>query len=345
LCCWMFGYLKTVNGYKIAEFPNQVKVSFPHIFSYHFSQYQVFSLTDGRHRARFTRIPAVPPTCPCHHHVCPMSVQVQALTLGKGNPLALIAGPCVVESRELILRTAEQVRSIADRHGIPVIFKSSYRKANRTSAQSFTGIGMEEALRILADVKQRFGMAILTDIHTEEEAAAAASVADVLQIPAFLCRQTELLQAAGRTGRVVNIKKGQFLAPGDMRHAAEKVALTGNLSILLTERGTTFGYHDLVVDMRGLAVMRETGYPVVLDVTHAVQRPGGEGTRAQTGGQPEFIFPLARAGVAAGIDALFVEVHPDPPHALSDAATQLPLDRLDSLLREVVLLDRVVRDF
>jgi 2-dehydro-3-deoxyphosphooctonate aldolase (KDO 8-P synthase) len=274
-----------------------------------------------------------------------MSVQIQTITLGKGHPLTLIAGPCVVESRELVLSTAEQIRIVADRYAMPVIFKSSYKKANRTSAQSFTGIGMDEALRILAEVKKLFGMPILTDIHTEQETAAAAPVADVLQIPAFLCRQTDLLRAAGRTGRAVNIKKGQFLAPGDMRHAAEKVAQTGNRNILLTERGTTFGYQDLVVDMRGLVIMRSFGYPVVLDATHAVQRPGGEGPGAQTGGQPEFILPLARAGVATGIDALFIEVHPDPAHALSDAATQLPLDRLDHLLRQVTTLDRAMREF
>ncbi len=274
-----------------------------------------------------------------------MSIRIGSITAGGGEPLVLIAGPCVVESRDLVFRTAERVRAAAEKHGMPVVFKSSYRKANRTSASSFTGIGMQEALGILEGVKERFGMPVLTDIHAEDEAAAAAAVADVLQIPAFLCRQTALLEAAGRTGRAVNIKKGQFLAPEDMRHAAEKVAQTGNRNILLTERGTTFGYHDLVVDMRGLAVMRATGYPVVLDATHAVQRPGGGEPGAQTGGQPEFIFPLARAGVAAGIDALFVEVHPEPARALSDAATQLPLDRLDALLREVSQVDRLVRSF
>jgi 2-dehydro-3-deoxyphosphooctonate aldolase (KDO 8-P synthase) len=243
----------------------------------------------------------------------------------------------------MVFRIAEQLRKSADRHHLPVVFKSSYRKANRTSAASFTGIGMDEALAILADVKKQFGMPVLTDIHTEGEAAAAASVADVLQIPAFLCRQTDLLAAAGRTGRVVNIKKGQFLAPGDMRHAAEKVAETGNRNILLTERGSTFGYHDLVVDMRSLVIMRGLGYPVVLDATHAVQRPGGDAPGAQTGGRPEFILPLARAGAAVGIDALFVEVHPDPARALSDAATQLRLDLLDELLRQVTAIATATR--
>jgi 2-dehydro-3-deoxyphosphooctonate aldolase (KDO 8-P synthase) len=186
-------------------------------------------------------------------------------------------------------------------------------------------------------------MPIVTDIHSESEAGMAAEVADVLQIPAFLCRQTELLEAAGKTGRVVNIKKGQFLAPSDMRYAAEKVRGTGNTRILLTERGTTFGYHNLVVDMRSLKIMRDLGYPVVLDATHSVQLPGGDAASLQSGGQPEFIFPIARAGVAVGVDALFLEVHPDPPHALSDAASQLRLDLLESLLNQVLAIDGVLR--
>lgn len=266
------------------------------------------------------------------------------IEIGTGGPLVIFAGPCVVESREMIMRTAEQIREIAGRRGLPVVFKSSYKKANRTSAASFTGIGMEKALAILAEVRRELGMPVITDIHTEGEAAAAAGSADVLQIPAFLCRQTELLQAAGRTGRTVNIKKGQFLAPGDMAHAAAKVAETGNRNILLTERGTTFGYHNLVVDMRSLPIMRAIGYPVVLDATHSVQLPGGDTTGARSGGQPEFIFPIARAGVAAGCDGLFVEVHPDPARAMSDAASQLRLDRLDELLRQVAALHAIVRD-
>jgi 2-dehydro-3-deoxyphosphooctonate aldolase (KDO 8-P synthase) len=265
------------------------------------------------------------------------------VSIGSGAPLVLIAGPCVVEGRDMILRTAETVRTIAARHNVPVVFKSSYKKANRTSGKSFTGLGMDEALRILADVKQQLGMPILTDIHTEGEVAAAAQVADVLQIPAFLCRQTDLLQAAGRTGKVVNIKKGQFLAPEDMGSAAEKVRETGNTRILLTERGTTFGYHNLVVDMRSLTIMRSLGYPVVLDATHSVQLPGADATAKQSGGQPQFIFPIARAGVATGCDGLFVEVHPDPPKALSDAASQLRLDLLDSLLTQVTAINSLVR--
>jgi 2-dehydro-3-deoxyphosphooctonate aldolase (KDO 8-P synthase) len=246
-----------------------------------------------------------------------------------------------VESRKSVLATAERIVRIAERRGIPLIFKSSYKKANRTSVRSFSSIGMDEALASMAEVRKRFGVPLLTDIHTTEEAALAAEVVDILQIPAFLCRQTELLQAAGKTGKVVNIKKGQFLAPEDMRLAAEKVVLAGGKNVLLTERGTTFGYHNLVVDMRSLAIMRRSGFPVVLDVTHSVQLPGGESTRS--GGQPEFIYPIARAGVAAGCDAIFVETHPNPPKALSDAASQLKLDLLDELVRQVTAIDAVVR--
>jgi 2-dehydro-3-deoxyphosphooctonate aldolase (KDO 8-P synthase) len=239
------------------------------------------------------------------------------------------------------MKTASVVRDVSAKHGIGAVFKSSYAKANRTSGNSFAGIGMEKALKILQEVRREFDLPVVTDIHTEGEAAGAAEAADVLQIPAFLCRQTGLLQAAGRTGRIVNIKKGQFLAPEDMAYAAAKVAATGNTGILLTERGTTFGYHDLVVDMRSLVIMRALGYPVVFDATHSVQLPGGE--TGESGGRAEFIFPLARAGVAAGCDGLFVEVHPDPPRALSDASSQLPLDRLDALVAVCVAVDRAAR--
>ena len=268
-------------------------------------------------------------------------VRVGDIRIGGNAPLVLIAGPCVVENRKMILATAARIARIAERRGIPVIFKSSYKKANRTSARSFSSIGVDEALGILGEVKERFGMPVLTDIHTVEEATRAAAVVDVLQIPAFLCRQTELLQAAGRTGRVINIKKGQFVAPADMSQAAEKVTLTGNKRILLTERGTTFGYHNLVVDMRSLTIMRKTGFPVVLDATHSVQLPGGAGTKS--GGEPEFIFPIARAGVAAGCDALFIETHPNPRKALSDPASQLKLDLLDDLIKQVMAIDETVR--
>lgn len=272
-----------------------------------------------------------------------MSVKVAGITIGGGAPLVLIAGPCVVESRAMVLKTAETIKTIAYKRGIPVIFKCSYKKANRTSAGSFSTIGEDESLKILAEVRKELGLPILTDIHTEGEAKRAADVADILQIPAFLCRQTELLQAAGKTGKVVNIKKGQFVAPEDMRLAAGKVEATGNKKILLTERGTTFGYHNLVVDMRSLSIMRKSGYPVVLDATHSVQLPGAE--KGKSGGQPEFIFPIARAGVAAGCDALFVETHPSPAKALSDAASQLKLDRLDELVEQVMAIDVAVRKF
>lgn len=270
-----------------------------------------------------------------------MSVTVAHVRIGGGSPLVLIAGPCVVENRDLTLRVADRISRVVNKRGIPWIFKSSYKKANRTSAHSFSTVGIDEALAVLDEVKREIGVPILTDIHSVEEAKKAATVADVLQIPAFLCRQTDLLQAAGRTGRAVNIKKGQFMAPDDMKLAAEKIALVGNRRILLTERGTTFGYHNLVVDMRSLAIMRKAGFPVVLDATHSVQLPGGETTRS--GGQPEFIFPIARAGVAAGCDALFVETHPDPPRALSDAASQLKLGLLDDLIRQVMAVDAAVR--
>ena len=272
-------------------------------------------------------------------------IRIGNIAVGDGKPLLLIAGPCVVEGRDLTLRTAEKIRAAAAKHTTPVIFKSSYKKANRTSGKSFKGIGMDEALAILAEVKRDIGLPVLTDIHDPDEVASAAAVADVLQIPAFLCRQTELLEAAGRSGRAVNIKKGQFMAPADMKHAAEKVTATGNPSVMLTERGTTFGYNNLVVDMRALPIMRSLGFPVVLDATHSVQLPGGDTRAAQTAGQPEFIFPLARAGTAVGIDGLFVEVHPDPPNALSDSASQLHLDRLESLLAQVTAIDRLVKGF
>jgi 2-dehydro-3-deoxyphosphooctonate aldolase (KDO 8-P synthase) len=263
------------------------------------------------------------------------------IKIGGGSPLVLIAGPCVVEGREITIRTAQRIQRIAKKYNVPFIFKSSYKKANRTSGKSFSTLGMDEALAILSEVKQELGVPILTDIHTEAEVAAAAEVADILQIPAFLCRQTELLHAAGRSGKVINIKKGQFMAPEDMRHPAHKVEMTGNKKIMLTERGATFGYHNLVVDMRSLVVMRELGYPIILDATHSVQLPGG--TKKETGGQPEFIFPIARAGVAVGIDGLFIETHPHPKRALSDSASQLKLDFLDALLNQVIPIDKIVK--
>jgi 2-dehydro-3-deoxyphosphooctonate aldolase (KDO 8-P synthase) len=270
------------------------------------------------------------------------AIAISHIEIGGDRPIVLFAGPCVVESRELILRTADAVKHTAMKYSTPLVFKSSYKKANRTSSTSFMGIGDDEALKILAEVKHEFELPIITDVHSESEAVRAAEVADVLQIPAFLCRQTELLHAAGNTGRVVNIKKGQFLAPEDMKHAAAKVEEVGNTKILFTERGTTFGYHNLVVDMRSLKVMSDLGYPVVLDATHSVQLPSAG---KETAGQPQFIFPLARAGAAVGIAGLFVEVHPDPARALSDAGSQLKLDLLDELLRQVTAIDKIVKQF
>lgn len=272
-----------------------------------------------------------------------MTIRIGTVRIGGGNPLVLIAGPCVVEDRDTTLKTARRIQKTAKKYGIPFIFKSSYKKANRTSGKAFMGLGMENALKILLDVREEIGVPILTDVHSESEVEVAAEVADILQIPAFLCRQTELLQTAGRAGKVVNIKKGQFLAPSDMKYAAEKVAMTGNKKILFTERGTTFGYHNLVVDMRSLKIMRDLGYPVILDATHSVQLPGGE--KHRSGGQPEFIFTIARAGVAVGVDGLFVEVHPNPKKALSDVASQLKLDLLEDLVKQVVAIDRVVKKF
>ena len=251
----------------------------------------------------------------------------------KGN-FFLIAGPCVVENCEVTFAVAREAAAVCRDLEIPFFFKASYRKANRSSLNSFTGIGDDAALQILADVKAELGVPIVTDIHTEEEAAKAAEVADILQIPAFLCRQTNLLVAAARTGRIVNVKKGQFLSPEAMRFAAEKVRGTGNPQVMLTERGTTFGYQDLVVDFRGVKAMQSVGCPVVLDCTHSLQQPNQPA--GVTGGHPELIETIARAGVAVGFDGLFMETHPDPSKALSDGANMLPLNQLRPLLEKLV---------
>lgn len=274
--------------------------------------------------------------------VSPGTVTIGPLTCGGGRPLVFIAGPCVVENRESALRHAETLRVLTDRLGIPFIYKSSYDKANRTALDSFRGLGVDEGLAILAEVKRDTGVLLLTDVHTAEEARAAAEVVDVLQIPAFLCRQTDLLLAAGQTSRAVNIKKGQFLAPWDLEHAAAKVASTGNRRILLTERGVTFGYNNLVSDFRALPILARSGYPVVYDATHSVQLPGGQG--GMSGGQREFIAPLARAAVAVGIDGLFMEVHQEPERALSDRATVFPLAQLEPLLQVLLALDATVKE-
>jgi 2-dehydro-3-deoxyphosphooctonate aldolase (KDO 8-P synthase) len=260
---------------------------------------------------------------------------------GAGAPLFLIAGPCVIESEGHALMMAEKLGAVAGGLGVPYIFKASYDKANRTSVSSYRGPGLKNGLKILTKIKKRTGLPILTDIHQASEVGAVAEVCDILQIPAFLSRQTDLLVAAGKSGRVVNIKKGQFLSPAEMGNAAEKVASTGNEKIILTERGNSFGYQNLVVDMRSFPVMRKFGYPVVFDVTHSVQLPGGEGK--SSGGQPEFIEPLARAGVAAGIDGIFLEVHDNPAKALSDGSNALPLGQFRPLLEKIVALGALVR--
>jgi 2-dehydro-3-deoxyphosphooctonate aldolase (KDO 8-P synthase) len=250
------------------------------------------------------------------------------IKIGDGAPLALIAGPCVIESEEHVHFLAQEIRKIVG----PFVFKASFDKANRSSVNSYRGPGLKEGLRILKGVRDA-GFPVLTDIHDPSQVGPAAEAVDILQIPAFLCRQTDLLVEAGRTGKIVNIKKGQFVSPYDIRHAAEKVASTGNNKIILTERGTSFGYNNLVVDMRGLAIMRDFGWPICFDATHSVQLPGASGTAS--GGQPQFIGPLSRAAVAAGVDALFVEVHETPERALSDGANALRLDLLGPLWKKL----------
>jgi 2-dehydro-3-deoxyphosphooctonate aldolase (KDO 8-P synthase) len=263
------------------------------------------------------------------------------LRLGGGNPLFLIAGPCVIESEAHARMMAEKIAKIAADAGVPYIFKASYDKANRSSVKAFRGPGPQEGLRILGKIKAELKLPILTDIHDASQTGPAAEVCDILQIPAFLARQTDLLIAAGKTGRIINVKKGQFLSPWDMGNVAEKVASTGNTKIILTERGASFGYQNLVVDMRAFPVMQKMGYPVVYDVTHSVQLPGGQGHAS--GGQPEFIEPLARAGVAAGVDGIFLETHDNPAAALSDGANALPLAQLPALLGKLKELGALVR--
>jgi 2-dehydro-3-deoxyphosphooctonate aldolase (KDO 8-P synthase) len=263
------------------------------------------------------------------------------VSVGGSAPLALISGPCVIESREHALKVAERIAQIARAAGVPYIFKASYDKANRSSVSSYRGPGMEEGLKVLAEIRREVGVPVLTDVHTEDQIRAVAEVVDILQIPAFLCRQTDFVLAAARTGKPVNVKKGQFLAPWDMKNIVEKVTSTGNEKLLLTERGASFGYNNLVSDMRSLAILREFGYPIIFDATHSVQLPGGLGSAS--GGQRQFIAPLARAAAATGIDALFIETHDDPDHALSDGPNNLPLDQLPALLDQVRRIDEVLR--
>ena len=268
-------------------------------------------------------------------------ISLGSLRLGGGNPLFLIAGPCVIESETHAFAMAQKIAKIASDAGVPYIFKASYDKANRSSLKAFRGPGLKAGLRILGEIKSELKVPILTDIHDASQAEPAAEVCDVLQIPAFLARQTDLLIAAGKTGRVINVKKPQFLSPWDMGNVTEKVESTGNTKIILTERGASFGYHNLIVDMRSFPIMQRTGYPVVFDVTHSVQLPGGQGH--SSGGQPQFIEPLARAGVAAGVDGIFLETHDNPAKALSDGPNALPLSELLGLLTKLKGLSTVVR--
>jgi len=269
-------------------------------------------------------------------------VKIGGFEIGGGKPLVVIAGPCVIESRDSALRHAALIKQAADSAGMPLIYKSSYDKANRTSLSSFRGPGIEEGLRILAEVKREIGVPVLTDVHEKEQVDSVKQVADVLQIPTFLCRQTDFVVAVAKSGNVVNIKKGQFLAPWDVRNIVEKIVASGNQQILVTERGVSFGYNNLVSDMRSLVVLRDFGYPVVFDGTHSLQLPGGLGHAS--GGERRYIPALARAAVAVGIDALFMEVHEDPDRALSDGPNSLPLKDLEGVLKQVKEIDELLKN-
>ena len=270
------------------------------------------------------------------------AVRVAGTTLGAGHPFVLIAGPCVIENDRHPFFMAEQLKSIAREAEVPFIFKASFDKANRTSVDSFRGPGLEHGLAVLGEIRRKLELPVTTDVHEPQQAEAVAEVVDLLQIPAFLCRQTDLIMASARTGKPINIKKGQFLAPWDMAHTVDKARAAGNESVLLTERGTSFGYNNLVVDMRGFSVMRETGCPVVFDVTHSLQLPGGAGK--SSGGEARFIAELASAGVAAGVDAVFMEVHDRPDQARSDGPNSCPLDRLPSVLKRLKAIERAIRE-
>ena len=270
-------------------------------------------------------------------------VTIGSITIGVGHPLVLIGGPCAIEGESFMLDVATRLRDMAAKAGVPFIFKSSYDKANRTSIRSYRGPGLRKGLEILQKIKDVVGVPVLSDVHAVEEVEPAAEVLDVIQIPAFLCRQTDLVVAAARTGKPVNVKKGQFLAPWDTKNIVEKVRSVGNDQVLLTERGASFGYNNLVADMRSLVVMRSFDVPVVFDATHSVQLPGGAGTASS--GQREFVPHLARAAVATGCDALFMEIHPDPDHAPSDGPNMLRLEDLPALLAQIIQIDRIVRNF
>jgi 2-dehydro-3-deoxyphosphooctonate aldolase (KDO 8-P synthase) len=274
--------------------------------------------------------------------VAARTVSVGSVDFGASRPLALIAGPCVIESRDSVLRHAERIRDVARTAGMPYVFKASFDKANRTSGAGFRGPGLDEGLALLAEVRREIGVPVLTDVHEAGQVAAVAGVVDVMQTPAFLCRQTDFLVAVAAAGKPVNVKKGQFLSPAEMEHVIAKTSAGGNHQILVTERGASFGYNNLVADMRSLAIMTRFGYPVVFDATHSVQLPGGAGTASS--GQREFVPTLARAAVAAGIAGIFMEVHEDPEHALSDGPNSLRLADLPALLASLVAIDRIVKE-
>ncbi len=269
-------------------------------------------------------------------------VKVGKITIGAGNPLVLMAGPCVIESRESALEHAKNIKEIADKMEIPFIFKSSYDKANRSSKESFRGPGLEKGLEILKTIRDELGVPVVSDVHCTSEVSPAAEILDIIQIPAFLCRQTDLLLAAAATGKVVNVKKGQFMSPKEMDNVVSKIVSSGNENILLTERGTTFGYNMLINDFRGMVIMGETGYPVVYDATHSVQMPGGKGTVSD--GESRYVLPLSKAAVAVGCDALFIEVHEDPDIAKSDGPNMLKLSDLENFLKEVKKVEKAVRE-
>ncbi len=269
-------------------------------------------------------------------------IRIGDSSLGGNNPLFIIAGPCVIESKDTVLRIAERLKAISTKVGLPLMFKSSYDKANRTSLSSFRGPGLERGLKILSDVRRNFNIPVLSDVHSVDEVKIASEVLDVIQIPAFLCRQTDLILAAAKSGRPVNVKKGQFLAPWDVKNIIKKFTSTGNHNIFITERGTSFGYNNLVVDLRAFPIMRSFGYPVIFDVTHSLQLPGGMGK--SSGGQREFAEPLSRAAVAAGVDGLFMEVHPEPDEALCDGPNMIRLDDLERLLKTLKAIDDLVKN-
>jgi len=269
-----------------------------------------------------------------------LSDWIPDIQFSESNNFLLVAGPCLVESQELTMVVAEHIAGLSRKYEIPFVFKASYRKANRSRLDSFTGIGDEKALEILGEVKREFGVPVITDIHSSEEAYMASEFVDILQIPAFLCRQTELLLAAAKTGKTVSIKKGQFLSPSAIKFAIEKIISTGNKKVMVTERGTTFGYHDLIVDFRGIPEMQSFGVPVVLDITHSLQQPNQES--GISGGKPELIEIIARAGIAVGADGIFIETHPEPSEALSDSSNMLKLNLLDELLKKLIKLREIV---